>query len=221
MNLKIINNKINPIKDRIGFILSFIIVFSVCIFFTGCGPKVAIRRDYDFSNVVRVGVLKFDSSQVQFLSSYDPGNAVADEFVFQLIDRGIKVIERSRIENIIEEHNLWKSGNIDPATIKEMGKILGVDALIMGTVTRYIEDKKERIYIKDDNGDLKEEIFLVEAEVGISARMVDVVTGEVVWAGTYVYDSFYTESAIRQAVSGILDSLKKIWFFDDKAKNRL
>lgn len=214
MNPKLNNHKgFIPVKDKRNFLLSLIIALSACIPFIGCGPKVAIRKDYDFSKIVRVGVLKFDSSQVQFLSSYDPGNVVADEFVFQFIDRGIKVVERSRIENIIKEHNLWKSGNIDPSTIKEMGKILGVDALIMGTVTRYIEDKKERIYIRDDTGRLKEEIFLVEAEVGISARMVDVVTGEVVWAGAYVYDSFYTESAIRQAISGILDSLEKIWFF--------
>ena len=115
----------------------------------------AFRKDYDFRQVARVGVLKFDSSQVQFLSSYDPGNAVADEFVFQFLSRGIKVVERSHIENIIKEHTLWKSGNIDPATIKEMGKILGVDALVMGTVIRYIPDTKNRIYIQDDKGKAK------------------------------------------------------------------
>ncbi|GAF75529.1 unnamed protein product [marine sediment metagenome] len=200
------NSKLNKV-----FLLFLAVTFTACTFFIGCGPKVAIRKDYDFKKIVRVGVLKFDSSQVQYLPSYDPGNAVADEFVFQFIDRGVKVVERSRIENIIKEHNLWKSGNIDPATIKEMGKILGVDALIMGTVTRYIPDKKNRIYIKDNHGKMQEEIFLVDAEVGISARMVDVVTGEVIWAGSYVYDSFYAETAIRQVVSAILNSLRKIW----------
>ena len=200
------NSKLNKV-----FLLFLAVTLAVYTLFIGCGPKVAIRKDYDFKKIVQVGVLKFHSSQIQFLSSYNPGNAVADEFVFQFLSRGIKVIERSRIESVLKEHNLWKSGNIDPATIKEMGKILGVDALIMGTVTRYIPDRKERIYIRDDQGKMQEEIFLVDAEVGISARMVDVVTGEVIWAGSYVYDSFYAETAIRQAVSAILDSLRKIW----------
>lgn len=200
-----------PMKEKSIFLLFLAVTLAVCIIFTGCGPRVAIRSDYDFRKIVRIGVLKFNSSQIQYLSSYDPGSAVADEFVFQFLNRGIKVIERSYIENIIKEHNLWKSGNIDPATIKKMGKILGVDALVMGTVTRYIPDRKKRIYIKDDQGKIQEEIFLVEAEVGISARMVDVVTGEVIWAGSYVYDSFYIDAAIRQAVSAILNSLRKVW----------
>jgi len=184
------------------------------IVFVGCGPMVAIRTDYDFNKIARVGVLRFNSSQIQYLSSYDPGSAIADEFMFQFLRRGVKVVERSRIENVLKEHNLWKSGNIDPATIKEMGKILGVDVLIMGTVTKYVPDKKQRIYIRDDKGELQEEIFLVEAEVGISARMVDVVTGEVIWAGSYEYDSFYVDAAIRQAVSALVNSLKKIWFIN-------
>ena len=184
------------------------------IIFIGCGPRVAIRTDYDFNKIARIGILRFGSSQIQYLSSYDPGSAVADEFIFQFLRRGVKVVERSRIENVLKEHRLWKSGNIDPATIKKMGRLLGVDVLIMGTVTKYIPDKKKRIYIRDDNGEVQEEIFLVEAEVGISARMVDVVTGEVIWAGSYEYDSFYVDAAIRQAVSALVNSLKKIWFFN-------
>ncbi|MFH1414515.1 MAG: CsgG/HfaB family protein [Elusimicrobiota bacterium] len=201
------------INKKAGIFIVFLAAAAVT--FTGCGPKVAFRPDYNFNKIERVGVLRFDSSQIQIINTYnDPGNAVADEFVFQLLSRGTRVVERSRIESILREQHLWKSGNIDPATIREMGKILGVDALIMGTVTRYIPDRKERVYIKDDKGELQEEIFLIEAEIGISARMVDVVTGEVIWASSYFYDSFYVDSAIRQAVSAILDSLKKVWFIN-------
>jgi len=178
----------------------------------GCGPRVALVDGYDFGRVQRVGVIKFDSSRVSFGPGYDPGSAVADEFVFQFINRGVRVIERSRIEQILREQSLWESGSIDPKTIKGLGKMLGVDALIMGTVTRYSPDRKERIYIRDTRGQIREEIFLVEAEVGISARMVDTETGEIIWAGNYSYDSFYIDSAIRQAVSAILNSLRGVWF---------
>lgn len=178
----------------------------------GCGPKVTFREDYDFKSVERVGVIQFDAARINFTGAYKPGNAVADEFVFQLLDRGIRVVERARIENILQEHNLNRRGVLDPATVKEAGNILGVDALIMGTVTRYIPDRKERVYVKDENGNIKEEIFLVEAEIGISTRMVDIETGEVIWAGSYTYDSFYIDTAIRHAVNSMLNSLENIWW---------
>ncbi|MFH1352116.1 MAG: CsgG/HfaB family protein [bacterium] len=215
--MKKIKSKLNKTGDfsqesgKRFFLLFLSFTLATCAVLTGCAIKVAVRRDYDFKKIERIGVLAFDNSQIQYFPSYNPGNAVADEFVFQFISRGIKVVERSRIQSILQEQNLWKSGNIDPATIKEMGKILGVDALIMGTVTRYIPNRKERIYVTDDQGKVKEEIFLVDAEAGINARMVDVVTGEVVWAGSYTYDSFYMDTAIRQAVGTLLDSLKDIW----------
>jgi hypothetical protein len=182
------------------------------LFLYGCGgPRTAFMTDYNFNKIKKVGVLKFDSSQVSFTTGYDPGYMVADEFVFQFINNGVRVIERSRLEDVIKEHKLWKSGDIDPATIKEMGKILGVDALLLGTVTRYIPDEKKRIYIKTRQGEVQEDIFLVNAEVGINARLVDTVTGEVVWAGAYSYDSFYIETAIKHTVEAMFNSLTRAW----------
>ncbi|MFN3966464.1 MAG: CsgG/HfaB family protein [Endomicrobiia bacterium] len=187
------------------------IFFLLLAFFIGCGPRVAIRHDYDFRQIKRVGVLKFDSSQVGIFSDYDPGSAVADEFVFQLLNRGVTVVERSQLENIIKEQDLGQSGRLDTSTIKKIGKILGVDALIMGTVIKCIPDRKERFYLKDDQGRLREEIFLVNAEVGINARMVDTETGMVIWASSYSYDSFYIDSAIRHTVSALMNTLNHVW----------
>ncbi len=201
------NKLLRPFSYRIfaGFTLILLLLLG------GCGPKIAYRQDYDFSAIQRVGVIRFDGAGLGLTAGAEPGSAVADEFVFQLLNRGARVIERSRLESVLREHNLWRSGDIDPETVKEMGQILGVDAIIMGTITRFVPDKKERIYVRDREGNVREEIFLVEAEVGISARMVDVETGEIIWAGSYVYDSFYMDTAIRQAVNAILNSLRDVW----------
>lgn len=179
---------------------------------TGCaGPRASIRRDYDFNQIKRIGVLKFDSSQVGYLSSYDPGNAVADEFVLQLLDRGIMVVERSYLENIMKEQDLGTSGRLDTTTIKKIGKLLGVDALIIGTVVKGVQDRKERFYLKDEQDRMREEIFVVNAEVSINARMVDVETGVVIWASSYAYDSFYIDGAIRHTVSAMVDTLEDVF----------
>lgn len=184
---------------------------AIILLISGCVPRVAVKRDYDFTKVRRIGVLKFDSSQVSYFnSSSDPGNGVADEFVLELLIRDFSVIERSRLQSIIKEQDLSTSGRLDPATIKKLGRILGVDALILGTIVRYTPDSKRRFYLQDDGGRLREEIFVVNAELGISARMVDVETGMVVWAGAYSYDSFYMDGAVHGVVSALMNTLDKV-----------
>ena len=113
--------------------------------------------------------------------------------------------------NILREQDLWESGRLQTGSIKKLGKLLGVDALIVGTVTRYSPDSKDRVYLKDGQGKLREEIFIVGAEIGINARMIDVETGTVIWAGAYTYESYYMDTAIKHTVSALLNSLKKVW----------
>lgn len=203
-------NKVQ-IKETIYLLLAVCCLLLTVL--TGCGaPRASIRRDYDFNQIKRIGVLKFDSSQIGYLSSYDPGNAVADEFVLQLLDRGIMVVERSYLENIMKEQDLGTSGRLDTTTIKKIGKLLGVDALIIGTVIKGVQDRKERFYLKDEQQDrMREEIFVVNAEVSINARMVDVETGVVIWASSYAYDSFYIDGAIRHTVSAMVDTLEDVF----------
>jgi len=139
------------------------------------------------------------------------GNAVTDEFIRQLIFRDIDVIERERLESLLREQRLAGSKYLDPETVKQVGKILGVDALVTGTVTKYIAEGRENIYFRDEDGNIKTEVFLKRAEVGVSARMIDVETGLIVWASSYTYESFDMEGAIRGVASRLLNSLKKAW----------
>jgi len=173
----------------------------------GCAPRAAIKKEYDFTKVRRMGVLEFTN----YRDEINSGNAVADEFVRQFIFRGIDVIERERMESLLREQQLAAGKFLDPDTVKKVGKLSGVDALVTGTVTRYVPEHRDTMYFTDKNGEVKSEVFLIGAEVGVSARMVDVETGSVVWAGSYTYESFDMEGAIRGTVSTLLNSLKKVW----------
>lgn len=190
-----------------NWLLLSIPLFLFLFFFYGCAPRTAIRKDYDFNRINRIGVLEFTSYREEINS----GNAVADEFIRELIFRGFDVIERERLESLLREQHLSAGKFLDPQTVKEVGKLSGVDALITGTVTKYIPEHRDTIYFRDENGELKSEVFLIGAEVGITARMIDVETGLVIWAGSYTYESFDMEGAIRGAVSALLNSLKKVW----------
>lgn len=89
----------------------------------------------------RIAVLDFDFSNVSspsVLSAFpNVSKGVSDILVNRLVKDGTyTLIERSRIDAVLNEQNLGDSGRIDPSTAAQIGKILGVDAVIIGSVTR-------------------------------------------------------------------------------------
>ncbi len=176
------------------------------IFTIGCGIRVAIKKDYNFSSIHRIAVLNFSN----YYTDINSGRVVADEFVHQLIKSGFDVVERSELDTLLREKKLAGTTNISVNSAKSIGKILGVDTFITGTVTKFIPDNKERIYFKDEQGNIQEETFLIEAEVGVTARMIDVNTGYIVWSASYNYEGFDIESSVSTVVSTLLNSLNKL-----------
>ena len=97
---------------------------------------------------VRVAVLDFDYSALsnpQWLLNIFGGTAsgVSDIFVNQLVKTDqYKVIERSRLDAVLAEQNLGASGRVDPSTAAQIGRILGVEVVIIGSVTQFDLQKK-------------------------------------------------------------------------------
>jgi TolB-like protein len=66
------------------------------------------------------------------------GKFVAEELTTRLfITKKFEVIERELLNKVIQEHKLSLTGIIDQATAKELGKIIGVDAIVTGTITDF------------------------------------------------------------------------------------
>ncbi len=49
---------------------------------------------------------------------------------------GLNIIERSQLKKLLKEQNFSHSGIVDSETAKKMGKILGVDVIVCGTIVR-------------------------------------------------------------------------------------
>lgn len=49
--------------------------------------------------------------------------------------RSFRVVDRTHILSLLKEHKLAASGLIDPDTARELGRIVGVDTLVTGTIT--------------------------------------------------------------------------------------
>jgi curli biogenesis system outer membrane secretion channel CsgG len=94
----------------------------------------------------RVAVFDFDNAAVQgsvrppFAGTGAPnlGKAAADLLITKLVQEGkVSVIERNAIDKLLAEQDFSNTNRTDPITAAKLGRILGVDAIILGTITHY------------------------------------------------------------------------------------
>jgi curli biogenesis system outer membrane secretion channel CsgG len=139
----------------------------------------------------RVAIMDFDYGTVRtyvaqiFGSDQDVGKGIADILVDRLVNDGkYSVIERKALDKLITEQNFSNSDRADPSSAAKIGKLLGVDAIIVGRITQFGRDDKNkgvglgavgsRIGLGGGVG-TKEG----KAVVQITARLVNVETGEI------------------------------------------
>jgi curli biogenesis system outer membrane secretion channel CsgG len=187
-------------------------VLLLALALVSCGPVfVAIKRvekpRLDIPAIKRVAVVDF---QNQTDNKYNLGNGVGNVLVSKLAEQGYyEMMERDRIQSVMKEHALNLTGAVDPNTVKELGGLLGVDAIITGEVLAYQVEtarRMEKVERKEGTGryeeverkniltgkkykDKKEimKTVLVDEEhtiksgtVSINYRLIDIASGRVV-----------------------------------------
>jgi curli biogenesis system outer membrane secretion channel CsgG len=92
----------------------------------------------------RVAVLDFDygtvmsSTSSMFGTNVDIGKGISQLLVTDLVKNGtFSVIERSALDKVLAEQNFSNSNRADPASAARIGKVLGVDYVIVGTITEF------------------------------------------------------------------------------------
>ena len=141
----------------------------------------------------RIAVLDFDYATVQnyvstiFGTRQDVGKGVADLLIDRLVSDGrYSVIERKAIDKILAEQNFSNSDRADANSAAKIGKILGVDAIVTGSITQFGRDDQNRSVGGSAFGGLAGKYGLggvgqkkSKAVVGISARLVSTDTAEI------------------------------------------
>lgn len=124
----------------------------------------------------RVAVLAFDNNTTLTILGNRLGFAAADEVTTQLVKTGeYAVVERSQIETLLAEQKLGQSGLVDAATAARIGKLLGAQAVITGSITQFSLDRKSA-------GIGRLAASYTEAESIVDVRMINVNTGEIILA---------------------------------------
>jgi len=101
----------------------------------------------------RVAVFDFDYATVQtysaaaFGSNVDVGKGITDLTVKYLVKDGTySVIDRKAMDKILAEQNFSNSDRANPTSAAKLGKLLGVDAIIVGSVTQFGNETKNQNY---------------------------------------------------------------------------
>ena len=145
-----------------------------------CAPKTVLSPSYDFSQMDRIGIMAFSNAWADL-------NGVENLFAKYLIRSGFKVVERAQLESILREHNISVSGYLSPDTTREIGRILGVDVLLIGEVSSYTPARTELTLTssrRTESRPVMRQDVIIDAKVALIAKLVDVETAEIVWIGS-------------------------------------
>lgn len=131
----------------------------------------------------KIAVLPFDDGSIKdrfWKNNWDVGKGISDELVTELLNTNkFRLIEREQIDKVLKEQNFGTGGRVDTGSAAKIGKILGVQFLVMGRVTEFSFKSSEvgGISLKKGVGlGLKS----TKANVAIDARLVDTSSAEII-----------------------------------------
>ena len=164
----------------------------------------------------RVAVLNFEygtvksNAQAIFGSDQDVGKGISDMLVQKLVEDGkYSVIERNALDKVLGEQNFSNSDRADASTAAKIGRILGVDAIIIGSITQFGRDDQHTNVGGGGFGGYGSRMGIggigthkAKAVVGITARLVNTSTGEILAAVTGTGESSRSGTSLIGAGAG-------------------
>lgn len=166
---------------------------------------------------LRVGVVDFVNK-----TSYGAGRlgtSASDILTTELFKTGaFIIIERAQLDQVLKEQGLGQSGVVNPETAAQAGKILGLNAIVTGSVSQFGVSTGG-----SDFGVYKQKVQTAKCVVDV--RVVDVTTGQLLFAesgrGEFErkaqeilgmgqragYDETLGQEALRSAITKFMDNL--------------
>lgn len=177
-----------------------------------------VAADASAQQKKRVAVLSFDDAAVRSSStsalgtSQDVGAGLADVLIDELLKNGAySLVERTALDAVLKEQNFSNSSRADPKTAAAIGRLLGVDAIIIGSVTQFGVDQSAVAVGSGTLGRITRGVVgggqrvNTKAIVGMTARLVDTGTGEILTSVSGSGESSKSTVGASGYASGALD----------------
>jgi curli biogenesis system outer membrane secretion channel CsgG len=126
---------------------------------------------------IRVAVMEFENNAAHEWSTWELGKAAQDAMVTALVESGMfSVIERQKLEMIMQEQGLGQSGAVTAQSAAKIGKLLGVQLIITGSVTEFGKEETGGGILGVIGADVE------TYRTALDARMLNTTTGEIIAA---------------------------------------
>ena len=151
-----------------------------------------LAADASAQDKKRIAILSFEDAAVSssaaaaVRSTQDVGASLADVLVNELLKAGkYTIIERRALDEVLKEQNFSNSSRADAKTAANIGRVLGVDAIVIGSVTEFVVEESA---VGVGSGPLNRitrgvvgggKRVNARASVAMTARMVNTSTGEI------------------------------------------
>jgi curli biogenesis system outer membrane secretion channel CsgG len=122
----------------------------------------------------RIGVVDFENKTTYGANRL--GTSASDILITELAKSGkFIVVERDKMDKLLAEQKLGMTGAIDPNTAAKVGKILGLNAIVTGSISQFGEDTEGSEYLITQS---KSQVVKCTVDI----RVVDAETGQVLYA---------------------------------------
>lgn len=143
----------------------------------------------ELHKIKRVAVFFGESKNSDF------ADIMADNIALELLNLGFQVVERADLEKVLSEQKLQMSGLLDSSTAAKIGKMVGVDAVVLGSMTTIRKETGSGTYITVISN--------------ATARVVGVEKGDILMIVTISYREGQTPTeATKTMAVALADKLK-------------
>jgi len=140
---------------------------------TGKGESYT-RAGYDFGQLNKVAIVEVSGA----VAGDAAKNQIGDFFAMELLKRGYTVVERAKVQALLKEQEFQASDITTDEGAAKAGKVLNVPAVVIISIPTYKE------------------------EMNMTAKMIDVEDGSILWLGSGFGSTGKTFSTILGAAAG-------------------
>src|SRR3989339_830751 len=196
-------------------------------FFTGCAPSTTVKKKQAVTIETpkevfippkkKISVVEFENKTAY--GQRRLGTAAADILLTELCkSQKFILIERAKLDKILEEQKLQSAGMYDANTISQIGKLAGVDAVVIGVVSQFGMKTGGSDYLLTQS---KQQV----AECTVDIRVIEVETGKILYIdsgkgvsksskGSFLgmgtkggYDETLEGESLRAAIAKFVDNI--------------
>ena len=155
------------------------------------------------SEKLRIGVVPFQNSST--LRDAAMSGRLAEFLTAELMqNRNYELIERNRIDTIAREQAFGMQGNVDPSTAAQVGKILGLDYIVYGSLL-------EANANTETSTSSNRTTYTTRAKAVVSVTVVEVETGRIIISerGEATRSYYHGETRPSSSADHYSDSIKE------------